>query len=188
MVRAPHSAGLTHHLQGVAGVYRSRQKLLGRIATGVLVILGVVWFFTLRPTLLGGSTSYVTVSGVSMEPTYHQGDLVILRKLGSYAKGDIIAYHIPLGNVGAGSLVIHRVVGQDAQGYITKGDNRNSEDMWRPQESDIVGRAWVHIANGGSVVAYLREPFPIATIAAILTIYVVLSLWDGESESRKGPQ
>ena len=125
---------------------------------------------TLRPTLLGGPTSYVTVSGVSMEPTYHQADLVVLRKHSSYQKGDIIAYRIPAGNVGAGSLIIHRVVGEDGEGYITKGDNRKSEDMWRPQQSDIVGQAWLRLGAGGKVLSLLREPLPLATFASMVTV------------------
>ena len=46
----------------------------------LLVLAGLVYF---RPPLLGGDTSFIMVSGVSMQPTLWEGDLVVVKKTGS---------------------------------------------------------------------------------------------------------
>ena len=61
-----------------------------RSRTALLVILAIlVW-----PTSLGGCTTMTVVSGHSMEPTFHTGDLVVAR-CGTPAVGDIVIYQPP---------------------------------------------------------------------------------------------
>src|SRR5262249_6777244 len=98
------------------------------------------WFILLRPTFLGGRAGYVLVSGTSMLPTLHAGDLVIVHKQRAYAKGDVVAYHVPKGDPAAGDMVIHRIVRRfPGGGYLTKGDNNNLPDIWHPEPSDVAG-------------------------------------------------
>lgn len=164
---------------------RSRRLLrFSQLITLAVLVAGIAWFFTLRPVVLGGPASYIVVSGVSMEPTYHDGDMVVLRKSSDYALGTIVAYRVPEGDVGAGSLVIHRVIGRDDEGYITQGDNRKGEDLWRPQESDIVGEAWLHMPGFGRLLAKFRSPLPLAIFAGGFTVYFVLT-W-GKPSKKNG--
>jgi signal peptidase I len=144
------------------------------ILTLLVLVAFSAWFFTLRPSLLGGSASYITVSGKSMLPTYKNGDLVIMKKQPSYADGDIVAYAIPADELGAGSLIIHRVVGRDERGYITRGDNRGHNDLWRPQGSDVLGKAWIHLPGSGTLLSRLKAPLPLAALAGALTVWVLL--------------
>lgn len=121
----------------------------------------------LWPQALGGSVEYLVVSGESMEPGMHTGDLVLVRRSRSYDIGDAIAYRVREGAAGAGSVVIHRIVGGNADdGFVTQGDNRRQTDLWRPYPEEILGERWVLLAGAGQVVALLRVPLVLAAVAA----------------------
>ncbi len=157
-----------------------------RSAAGLLLILGLVPLFW--PQSLGGQVAYVMVSGTSMEPGMHDGDLVVVRSQRTYEVGDTVAYRIPEGDAGAGHLVIHRIVGGDGRtGYITQGDNRDGTDIWRPGDGDVVGAQWLHVPRVGGAVPWLRAPLPLAAGAAVVT--VVLVLWPSPRSRRaRSPQ
>jgi signal peptidase len=138
-----------------------------RRSAAVLLALFILlaWFAWFRPTALGGPASFVIISGESMEPTYRQGDLVVLREGSSYSPGDIVAYPMQT-YFDSGRLVIHRITGEDADGFVTRGDNRDREDPWRATESNIRGAAWLHIPQAGTFIAWLREPWRMGMLAA----------------------
>lgn len=149
-----------------------------RAVASVLITLALIaaWFAFLRPEFLGGPTAYVLVSGESMEPTYHDGDFVIARRRAAYEKGDVVVYRVPEGHVGAGGLIIHRIIGGSArEGYILQGDNRTTPDLWRPQPADIAGTPMFTIPNAGEVVPYLRSPFVVAAFAGYMAFLFVYS-------------
>jgi signal peptidase I len=142
-----------------------------------------LWFVMARPAYLGGSVSYVWVSGVSMEPTLHNGDLVLVREQASYARGDVVAFRLPSGEAAAGGLVIHRIVGGSAgMGFRTQGDNKHGLDPWRPAEDDVVGALWLRIPAGGLVIGWIRDPVVFAGLAAGLAVFSVLA---GEERGEK---
>jgi len=150
------------------------------ILLALLVVMG--WFALLRPTALGGPATFVMVSGNSMEPTYSHGDLVVLRKAAPYKVGDVVAYPMKT-YLRTGRLVIHRVVGSDGDGAITQGDNRNTVDPWRPGQSDIRGKAWVHIPGAGNYMARLRQPNVLGAFAA--GILLIGSIGGADSRRRR---
>jgi signal peptidase I len=133
------------------------------VLLALLVFVG--WFAWFRPTALGGPANYIIVSGDSMEPTYQDGDLVVLRRAPSYNTGDIVAYPMKT-HFDTGRLVIHRVAGKDEDGFITQGDNRESADPWRATDADIRGAAWAHIPKLGTYLAWLRQPWHLGWLAA----------------------
>jgi signal peptidase len=149
-------------------------RRVGAVLTAVLVIGGVVWAAVLRPTSLGGSTTYVVVSGDSMLPTYRSGDLVVAQADASGAApavGSVIVYRIPPGLPGQGRLIIHRVVAHDATtGYTTRGDNNSYLDIWHPTPADIVGLPVAVLPGAGRAVAFVRQPLVVAGVAAILAM------------------
>ena len=117
----------------------------------------------LRPQSLGGPAGYVLVSGKSMLPLYHTGDLVLVERQSSYHVGDVIAYRVPKGDPMAGAQVIHRIIGGDAKhGFVVQGDNRTAPDVWRPKPEDIVGAKALRIPNAVVVLQYLRSPLLLA--------------------------
>jgi signal peptidase len=148
------------------------------------LVLAVVlfWAFVLRPVSLGGPAGYVLVSGASMNPLYHTGDLVLVEHRSSYKVGDIVAYHVPKGDPMAGAQVIHRIIGGNAaKGWIVQGDNRSAPDVWRPHDADIVGSAALHIPNAVVVLQWLRSPVLMALIAACFVFVRVIGRDDDES-------
>ncbi len=141
----------------------------------VIAVATVYW-----PSRFGGSHAVVRVSGQSMEPTLQSGDIVIVRALDEYALGDVIVYP---GRDEAGAIrgyVIHRIVAGDAVGgYVTRGDNRTTDDPWRPTPADIDGKVVRTLSRGsalGSVVSVLTQPLGLALIAAGLVFIVVWRL------------
>ena len=139
----------------------------GVIAAFLTVLLAVSWMF-LSPTKLGGQADYVIVTGNSMEPLYHQGDLVVIRYSDQVNVGDIFAYRYPkLGQV------IHRVVGKEGEQYIFKGDNNGWIDGYKPSAEDLIGKAIFHLNGAGKWVLWLRNPIRFAGIVAILAGLVV---------------
>lgn len=129
------------------------------------VALAIVWFALLRPVALGGPASYVVVSGISMEPRLHSGDLVIVQVAPSYHIGDLVAYRVPQGQAEAGKLVIHRIIaGDTSAGFVMKGDNNKEPDPWHPHPSDILGRGLVEFPGSGRLLIVARQPLVLATL------------------------
>lgn len=151
-----------------------------RVAHGVLwlALAAVVagWVVFLRPEVLGGSTTFVVVHGDSMRPRYTTGDLVVLRRDSAYHVHEVVAYRVPRGQLGAGAIIIHRIVGGDATaGFVVKGDNNPAPDPWHPRASDIVGAEEWHVPSLGTVLARLRTPAVMAALAAGIAAAVVVS-------------
>src|SRR5436309_10860228 len=95
-----------------------------------LGLLAVLLWLAL-PQTLGGRADWVLVSGTSMLPHLHTGDLVLVRHRSNYHVGEVIAYRVPEGEVGAGRIVIHRIVGGSGRiGWTLQGDNRTAPDLW----------------------------------------------------------
>ncbi len=90
-----------------------------------------------------------------MEPLFHSGDLAIVRETNEKLQvGDVALYHSGLTN----QTVLHRVLAQDGDRYVFKGDNNGWIDTYHPSDADIVGKLWFHLENGGRTFEWLRNP------------------------------
>ncbi len=141
----------------------------------------------LWPATWGGLTGLTVVSGHSMEPTYHTGDLVITWRQSSYEVGDIVSYTVPADQPGAGGHVIHRIDTVDVENgvttYTTLGDNNPAPDQWALQASDITGTAVLHVPGVGRWIGPAVLPY-VAAIA--IGAIVCVLLWrddDDEDEN-----
>jgi signal peptidase len=174
---APALRGRELQRQRRAGSTRSpwRQLGLGLTAALMIAVCGA-WLAVFSPTMLGGRATYVFVSGSSMFPRLVNGDFVVMHRQRSYHIGDIVAYHIPKGDLGAGKMVIHRIIGGSPQrGYLMRGDNRHTSDDWSPRPSDIAGKLWLRVP-GGARMALLLRPFLLVGFSALLTWMTVMGL------------
>ncbi len=101
-----------------------------------------------------------------MQPNFHTGDLAILRVSNTYQVGDVVAYRDP--RIGR---VLHRVIGEEGGRFLMKGDNNSFVDPYRPSQSDIVGRLWIHLPGVGKWLQAIQQPRTatmVATMAGML--------------------
>ncbi len=155
----------------------SARHWVGRVLRLAFAVMALGWLAFFRPSSLGGSTSYVIVTGESMTPTFAPGDLVITQPADAYLPGMIVVYRIPAGEPGAGDLIVHRIVGGAAgTGFTTQGDHNAYTDIWHPRASDIAGVPLLLVPGAGVAISILRQPI---LAAAIATLVVLSVLWPG---------
>jgi signal peptidase I len=159
------------------------RKAVPWVVLGVLVI---GWVLFLRPVALGGPVTYIVVSGESMEPTLHDGDFVALRERATYDLDAVVGFPVPQGEPGEGTLVIHRVVGGGAEGFVMQGDNKDAVDEWTPTRDEVVGEQWFTLPGVGAAIAQLRSPAVLAALVGGLTTVMLLNR--RPEESGEAPQ
>ncbi len=136
-----------------------------------------MWFY-LAPTELGGSTTYVVTHGTSMEPRFHSGDLAIVRGQSSYHVGEVVAYH----NHRLHTIVLHRIIGREGDGYLFKGDNNSFVDPEHPVASQLIGALWIHVPGVGLRLQSIRSPL----VMGILLFVGMLLLTGGAFARTRG--
>lgn len=160
------------------------RSLLGLAGT-LLLVAG--WLLFLHPQSLYGRAAYVVVSGESMEPTMYTGDLVVVNRQDSYETGDVVVYAVPAGEVGAGQLIVHRIVGGSGEaGFVIRGDNRDTADQWKPTAGELIGKQLVHVPAAGRWLGVVRSPLVVGTTVAVIAMMAVASS-GGTSTSGDGP-
>jgi signal peptidase len=151
------------------------RKLMRAGSLAVCLLLVGFWFIALRPQSLGGPVTYLVIRGDSMEPTYRSGDLVVVSVGNTFAAGDVVAYRVPSGEIGAGHLVIHRIVGGDGEaGFLLRGDNNPSVDPWMPRSSDVAGAAWISVPGVGKLLEFVHQPAVAGALAVALLAFAAL--------------
>ena len=131
-------------------------------------------FVFLRPhRLLNGPVEYVVVAGHSMDPHFASGDLVVVRRASSYHVGDVIAFKVHAAPSETGGRVIHRIVGGNpTRGWITRGDNRTTNDPWRVHPADIFGREWLHVPFYRHITAVIPPQLLFASLAGFAAVLI----------------
>lgn len=149
----------------------NRGRLVGlAVELAIVVALGAL----LWPQRFGGRTAITVVSGHSMEPTYHDGDTLLVRSISAARVGDIVVYQISDGLPGAGHLVVHRLTGITPEmRYTLQGDNRATADDVHPSPADVIGSP---IANLGPLPSRILAILP-RIAAALIALGVTLRLW-----------
>ena len=71
----------------------------------------------------------------SMSPVIEKGNKIIIKKQNEYEIGDIITY---INN--DGNLITHRIIEKYEDGFITKGDNNNTEDKEKVRKNQVLGK------------------------------------------------
>jgi signal peptidase I len=116
--------------------------------------------------ILIGRIAVVATNGISMIPAYHQGDLVVVQRRDTYRPGEIVAYRRPDKDL----VVLHRIIGGGPTGYVFKGDNNASVDPTRPTQDLLIGRAVLHIPEGGIWLRRLTSPALLAALAVLVVM------------------
>lgn len=139
------------------------QGNLARVLAVVGIGVFVVGWMTFAPTAVGGSSTYVTTYGNSMEPLLHRGDLALVRAQPAYRVGDVVAYRSEL----LGTVVLHRIIGRDGNRYIFKGDHNTWVDADRPTGDHLLGKMTLHLPGVGTHVQKAASPPAIAGLASV---------------------
>jgi signal peptidase len=152
------------------------------VVAGRLAVVAVALWFGL-PQSLGGRADWVLVSGTSMLPHLHSGDLVLVERHSSYHVGEVVAYRVPKGEVGGGHVVIHRIIGGNGRtGWTMKGDNRTARDLWYPTNRDVLGAKLVRIPDAWFVLRFLHAPLFLALVAGVGVFYWLAVAGDRDRE------
>lgn len=149
---------------------KTRRTLLASLGSAMALVLVVVVWVAFAPTRLGGQVSYVIVSGNSMEPGMHRGDLAVVRRSHSYTEGDIVTYRHP--EIGP---VIHRIIGRDGERFVLKGDHNDFIDGHHPVEAELIGELWFRVPSVGRLMGPLQEQ----KYAAALIVLALVGLGGG---------
>jgi signal peptidase I len=123
----------------------------------------IIFWFVFAPVQIGGPVGYVIINGNSMEPEFQLGDLIITRAQTGFEPDDRVVYEHP--QVG---FVFHRIIDQEGDIFILKGDNNDWTDSYQPVQEEIIGRYWFVIRGGGNVITKLREPAYFVSFALII--------------------
>ncbi|WP_104172051.1 signal peptidase I [Arthrobacter sp. Y81] len=126
------------------------------VLAGVLALGGAA--------LASGQIAAVTTEGISMQPGYHEGDLVVVAKAQSYSLGDIAAYKLPNDH----DVALHRIISGDSRAFVFQGDNNESIDPLQPSANELVGRAVLHVPQAGIWLKRLTSPPVLGVIAFAL--------------------
>ena len=129
----------------------------------------------LAPTGLGGPVGLIWVSGTSMEPGLHTGDLVVVYDHDEYEVGQVVAFEIP-----GGGNVIHRIIEVTEDGYRFQGDNRDFADPWILDDDEIIGSAAFDVPHAGSFITMLGRPI---VLAGLVTAMALLWMFRPQPES-----
>ena len=118
--------------------------------------------------IVTGRVAIVVTSGVSMNPVYYQGDLVVVAKVRLLR--DRPDRRLP-GTRQEDFVALHRIIAGDASGFTFKGDNNQSIDPYHPTADQIVGGAVLHIPHGGQVLQFLTNPIALGVVAFALIMF-----------------
>lgn len=136
---------------------RLRGTIRGAALVATLAFLAVAW-----PARLGGRALFVVVAGTSMEPGYHNGDLLYAHTSDAFHVGDVAVFRIPPDQPGNERLVVHRIRSETTTGhFITQGDNRSQSDGIMPSPTDMVARP---VVNLGPIPRYALQLLPWACL------------------------
>ncbi|MHA7294311.1 S24 family peptidase [Arthrobacter sp. HLT1-21] len=140
-------------------------RLFRRLAVCFLAA-ATVFLTVIGAAILAGQTAVVTTDGVSMNPVYYDGDLVVTVRAPSYSVGQIAAYRLP----GSNEVVLHRIIGGDEDAFVFQGDNSQSVDTVKPSAKDLVGRELLHVPQGGVWLDRLASPPMLALMTFALMV------------------
>ncbi|MGA2505712.1 MAG: signal peptidase I, partial [Anaerolineales bacterium] len=151
------------------------------VFAALMLVVTVTAWVVFAPSQLGGQAVYVIVNGISMEPQFHYGDLVIARSTPVYQLGDIVVYH----SAELNTLVFHRIVSLNLDHYILKGDNNSWIDSYQPNQVELLGKFWIRVPNAGNIIKWIKTPLSMGILAGSLGIILMAVFFSHSKRGRK---
>lgn len=148
--------------------------------TAALVAAAVLLAVLLAGVRLFGLEIYTVLSG-SMEPAYHTGSVIYVRRTDASGlkAGDVITFRLA-----GGAVATHRIVEITGEGdslrFRTKGDANDTEDGKLVSPEDLMGKVVFTLPYLGYAVEFIQTPAGRGTaIAAGAFLLLLLMLPDG---------
>lgn len=155
-------------------------KRIWNLLTWTLVALVALLAILLVGVRLVGMQVFTVLSG-SMEPTYHTGSLIYVKKVDPFAleSGDVITFMLDEDTV-ATHRIVEVVPDEEDSSVIrfrTKGDANDTEDGGLVHYKNVVGTPVFTIPKLGYVANYIQKPpglYVAISAGAILLLLVFL--------------
>lgn len=168
-------------------------RKIWNLVSGILVALVVVLALLLVGARLAGLQVFTVLSG-SMEPTYHTGALIYVKKTDPYTikEGQPITFMLD-----ENTVATHRVVGivpdekdESVIRFRTKGDANDSEDATLVHYKNVIGIPVFTISYLGYVANYIQHPpgmyAAISAGAVLLLLVFIPDIFAGDDAKEKG--
>ncbi len=140
----------------------------------VLITIVVALAIMLAGVRLFGYTPFTVLSG-SMEPTYHVGSMIYVKKADadSLKVGDPITFYLNNGN----TVATHRIIEIDKENrtFKTQGDANETPDASPVSFDSVIGVPRFSIPNLGYFYAYITGVPGRYIAAAVMIVIVILS-------------
>ncbi|MBP2076797.1 signal peptidase I SipW [Oceanobacillus polygoni] len=169
-------------------MWRKTKKLISRLTTALMFILLIITLFAVISTQVADEEPNVfgyqlkTVLSGSMEPDIQTGSIILIDPTNGetqFKTGDVITY-----KSSDEILITHRIheVQNNAQQYITKGDNNNATDTEPVLAENIVGKYTGFTVPYAGYVAHFANTEQGAVLLLILPgflllAYAIIILW-----------
>ena len=143
-----------------------------------MLILVIVFAFLLVGVRIFGLAPYTVLSG-SMEPEYHVGSLIYVKKTsaGELNINDPITFKTK-----SGIVVTHRIIdiivdenNPTSVSYRTKGDANDTPDGDPVHISNVIGKPVFHIPLLGYAAYYIKTPVGIAISVGVIVLLLFLA-------------
>ena len=169
---------------------RTIRRILN-VFTTILVVLAVLLALLLAGARLVGLQVFTVLSG-SMEPTYHTGSLIYVKKIdpAEIQPGQVITFLLD-----ADTIATHRVTAvvpdEEEPGTLrfrTKGDANNAEDGSLVHYKNVIGTPVFTIPYLGYLANYIQHPpgtYVAISVGAILLLLVFLPDVFGSGSRKK---
>ncbi len=129
---------------------------LTQLLMGVLIL---AFLFMIRPPVLGGTASYITVQQTDLAPLLYEGDFAIVRLADDYSAGELVAVKT------RGGPFFGRILGQE--GEIFQVRFAAGEEPVAVSQEFILGRIWFNVGGlGRSLTGSVLEAFNLSAEAA----------------------
>tara|TARA_Y100001935_G_C17240636_1_gene475510 strand:+ start:258 stop:749 length:492 start_codon:yes stop_codon:yes gene_type:complete len=151
------SVGLLKSIKVVVSIV-----LFSLAGIGILILLS-------HFSLLGGYDVKIVLSG-SMQPVISTGSLVFTGPSHAYDVGDVVMFKRHIDDV----PTTHRIVAQEGDSFVTKGDGNDAEDILPVYRDDIQGKMLFHIPFLGYLFAFLKTRLGMGLLIGVPAIWIIV--------------
>ncbi|MBO5358866.1 MAG: signal peptidase I [Clostridia bacterium] len=160
-----------------------------RIFVSIVAAIALVMVLLIAGVRLIGLTPYTVISG-SMEPVYHVGSVIYVKK----AQPEKLKVKDPITFYLDGATVTHRIIEientENGLRFYTKGDANNTADGGFVTPDEIIGVPVLHIPVLGYIFNFVQRPPGLYIVVGVVLLLVILSFLqpDDEPEQKQEQQ